>query len=210
MAHPDQQAAARAIVAFLNALGHEPTGDLEQTPALVAQAFCEDLLAGYGVDPAQTLRDGAVELAAEHPGLVVLRDLAVTTVCPHHLLPAHGDATVAYWPTRKVAGFGAIAKMVDACTRRLTFQEQAGRDVASLLVAGLGARGALCHLRLVHGCLVARGARQASAVVESVGLAGSFTRAGADQQLALTALGPAPAAVVRAQTSPDRCEPAGR
>ena len=37
----DRDAAAAAIEAFLRALGHEPTGDLEGTPERVADAWAE-------------------------------------------------------------------------------------------------------------------------------------------------------------------------
>jgi GTP cyclohydrolase I len=188
MSPPDEQGAERAIDSFLRALGHEAEGDLADTPRLVAQAWCRDLLDGYALDPGQELRDGAVDLGSEHPGLVVLRNLTATTMCPHHLLPAHGRATIAYLPRRKVAGFGAIAKALRARTRRLTFQEQAGEDMAALLVEHLDARGAYCQLHLSHGCLVVRGTREADAVVESVALAGTFAEPGPDRDLALTAL----------------------
>lgn len=188
MSAPDEGAAARAIEDFLRALGHEPTGELADTPRLVAAAWSGELLDGYDIDPAEVLRDGAVDLGSEHPGLVVLRNLTATTMCPHHLLPAHGSATVAYLPRRKVAGFGAIAMALRARTRRLTFQEQAGEEMAALLVEHLDARGAYCQLRLSHGCLVARGTREADAVVESVALAGTFAEPGPDRDLALTAL----------------------
>lgn len=173
----------------MRALGHEASGELARTPELVAQAWCEDLLEGYGIDPAEVLRDSSVVVCAERPSLVVLRALPVTTVCPHHLLPATGEATVMYLPERKAAGFGAIVRALHGITRRLTFQEHAGAEVAHLIVEQLQARGALCHLRLVHGCMVARGARVSGASVESLALAGSFTELGPDRELALAALG---------------------
>jgi GTP cyclohydrolase I len=189
MPTPDRTAAAQAIAAFLRALGHEPVGDLAETPALVAQAWCEELLAGYRIDPAGVLRQGAAPCAAADPGLVVLRDLAVTLVCPHHLLPALGQATVIYQPVTLLAGLGAIARALDGLTRRLSFQETAGVEMAALLVEALGARGALCQLRLRHCCLSARGARQSQAWVESIAWAGSFATPGPDRDAALAALG---------------------
>ncbi|MBW2523637.1 MAG: GTP cyclohydrolase I [Deltaproteobacteria bacterium] len=188
MSPPDERAAEQAIEQFLRALGHEASGDMADTPRLVAQSWSRDLLDGYAVDPGEELRQGAVDLGSEHPGLVVLRNLTTTTMCPHHLLPAHGRATIGYLPRSKVAGFGAIAKALRARTRRLTFQEQAGEEMAALLVEHLDARGAFCQLHLMHGCLVARGTREADAVVESIALAGSFTEPGPDRDLALTAL----------------------
>lgn len=184
----DQEAAASAIVAFLKALGKAPEGELAATPALVAEAWCNDLLAGSGEDPAAVLRDGAVPSEpADRTGPVVLRDLAVTLVCPHHLLPAHGHALVAYLPGERVAGFGAVSRAVAAATRRLTLQERATGAIAEALVRGLGARGALCRLELVHTCMLSRGTRD-GARVETVALEGSFSASGSDRDLAMALL----------------------
>ncbi len=194
----DQAAAARAIDDFLRALGRERTGDLAQTGALVAKAWAEELLEGYGVDSARVLREGAVPIGADEPTLVALRDLDVYTMCPHHLLPAHGRGTVMYLPEGRVAGLGAVARALQGRARRLTLQERVSAEMAELLVAELGARGALCQLRLTHTCLLARGARQGSAVIESLGLAGSFAQPGPDRDMALAALGASPASSVDA------------
>ena len=184
----DRKAAARAIEDFLRALGHAPEGDLAGTGQRVADAWADDLLAGEPVDAAALLSDGAVACEGSGGGLVLLRDIAVATMCPHHLLPAIGSANVAYLPGRRIAGLGRIAHVVDVLSRRLTLQEHIGTAVADLLVDELGAVGALCHLRLTHTCLVARGERQAGALVETIALAGSFTEPGPDRELALTTL----------------------
>ncbi|MFO0754865.1 MAG: GTP cyclohydrolase I [Byssovorax sp.] len=196
-----REAAARAIEDFLRALGHEPEGDLEGTGERVADAWVDDLLEGEAIDAAALLREGAIatSTASAHPiahanaGLVVLRDLAVATMCPHHLLPAHGLCTLAYLPGDKIAGLGTLAHVVDALSRRLTLQEHIGDNVVRLLVTELGARGALCRLTLTHTCLIARGERKTSALVETLAVAGTFAHPGPDRDLALAALSARPA-----------------
>lgn len=185
----DRGAAAKAIDAFLRALGHEPIGELAATGERVAEAWASELLQGEGVDAGVLLRAGSIERDPSTPaGLVVVRQIDVATVCPHHLLPAQGTALVAYLPGARLAGLGAVASVVDALSRRLTLQERIGDAVAEHLVRDLGARGALCKLSLTHTCLRLRGERKASSVVETLALAGSFATAGADRELALTAL----------------------
>lgn len=184
----DRQAAARAIDDFLRALGHEPVGDLAGTGERVADAWADDLLEGEPIDAAAVLREGSIALADSDGGLVVIRDIAVTTMCPHHLLPAHGDALVAYLPGDRLAGIGTIAHVVDVLSRRLTLQERIGARVVELLATELGARGALCRVSLTHTCLVARGERKANAVVETVATSGTFGDAGPDRDLALSVL----------------------
>lgn len=185
----DRKAAARAIDDFLRALGKDVAGELEGTGQRVADAWIDDLLEGEAIDAAAVLRDGSFDWAPRDDGLVVLRDLAVTTVCPHHLLPAYGHGMVAYLPGRRVAGIGTIAHVVDALSRRLTLQERIGAEVVDLLVSVIGARGALCRLTLTHTCLIARGERKSGARVETVATAGTFAEPGPDRDLAFTALG---------------------
>ena len=185
----DREAAARAIEDFLRALGHEPEGDLAGTGERVADAWADDLLEGEAIDAAAVLREGSIAIDADGAGLVVVRDLAVTTMCPHHLLPAMGTGLVAYMPGDRVAGIGTIAHVLDALSRRLTLQERIGADVAAMLVRELGARGALCKLALTHSCLSARGERKSGAIVETLAVAGSFATASPDRDLALAAIG---------------------
>src|SRR5882672_3036698 len=105
----DRKAAARAIEDFLRALGHEPTGDLAGTGERVADAWADDLLEGDAIDAGALLREGAMDAEDGEAGLVVVRDIAVATMCPHHLLPALGSALVAYLPGPRIAGIGTIA-----------------------------------------------------------------------------------------------------
>lgn len=170
----DRRAAEAAIWAFLEALGHDPDSveELRETPARVAEAYANDLLSGEQVDIAAAVT--AESAPADSEGLVVVRDIAITTLCPHHLLPASGRATVAYLPGGRLLGIGAVARLVDASARRLTLQEQIGDRVVAALMEHAAARGAWCRLELVHSCMVARGVRQAGAAVVTVASAGAL------------------------------------
>jgi GTP cyclohydrolase I len=172
----DRQKAERAIAAFLEALGHDPTSnpELARTPALVTEAFERDLLAGYAIDVPALLAAESGKAESDAPrGLVVVRDIQVATLCPHHLLPGLGVATVAYLPGGRLVGIGAIARTVEAFSRRLILQEAIGDKVVRALVDHAGARGAYCRLELSHACLSARGARQSSATVVTIARGGA-------------------------------------
>ena len=160
----DRARAERAVREFLLALGRDPDGEAELsgTPARVVEAYANELLTGYAVDVAALLTDGEALVEASLSGFIALRGIAVSTICPHHLLLSHGTATVAYRPGKRLFGLGTLAKLVSAYARRLSLQETIGEQVVEALVEHGGARGAFCEVRLVHGCLVARGAKQSS------------------------------------------------
>ncbi|MCU0683215.1 MAG: GTP cyclohydrolase I [Polyangiaceae bacterium] len=178
----NRDAAARAIDDFLRALGRDPAVEpvLEGTGRRVADAWADEILEGYRVDVGAFLR---AESAPIGPGtaasLVVLRDSETSLMCPHHLMPAHGLATVAYVPGARLVGIGALARLVDAYARRLLLQEDVGASVVRELGEAIGAEGALCHLRLRHACLSCRGERKRAWVetthaVGALGPGGSF------------------------------------
>jgi GTP cyclohydrolase I len=169
----DRERAARAIEEFLRALGHEPADhdDLRETGARVAEAWCNDLLAGEEIDPGALLRAESFAAPAGGSGVVMLRDLEVATMCPHHLMPALGLAQIAYVPGERVAGLGTLARALDALAQRMTLQEHLGQFFVDAVMEALGARGAACALRLRHACLSARG-RRSNAWVETLSSAG--------------------------------------
>lgn len=186
MPGPDRRAAARAIEDFLRAIGRDPAQEpaLEGTGARVADAYIDELCDGYAVDVAALIAASAIDGSTD---VVVVREIATTTMCPHHLLPASGVARVAFAPGSRLVGVGTIVKLVDAFAHRLTLQETIGDEVARALVEHLGARWAACRLEMTHACLVARGERRHGARVETVALAGAIDDA--TRSIAYRALG---------------------
>lgn len=168
----DQSRAAAAIEEFLRALGHDPQDDpeLAATGHRVAEAFGDELLAGYAMDPAEILQDTCA--SDGRGGLVVLRDIATTAICPHHLLPATGVVHVAYRPKAKLIGLGALDRLVQCYARRLTLQEDLTQHIADALVEHLGAAAAGCVANLHQSCVSARGPKQSHARTLTMATAG--------------------------------------
>ena len=124
----------------MRAIGRDPAHEpaLDGTGARVADAYIDELCDGYAVHVGALLAESAIEGLTD---IVLLRDLAVTTMCPHHLLPASGVARVAFAPRAKLVGIGTVVKLVDAFAHRLTLQETIGDEVTRALVEHLGGSG---------------------------------------------------------------------
>jgi GTP cyclohydrolase I len=167
----DREAAARAIEAFLRALGRDPEREpeLAGTAERVALAWADELLEGYGTDVDALLSQNVFAGTSE---LVVVRDIPVATTCPHHLMPSAGLATVAFAPEEHLVGVGTVARVVDAFARRLAMQEQIGERVVAALQKHLAPRWAACRIVLAHACMTARGERAHGSRVETLALAG--------------------------------------
>jgi GTP cyclohydrolase IA len=149
---PRRAALAEAVRALLRAcdldLDH---GDLVDTPERVARLWATLVLSGYDADPAVILGDPV--LGEGDTELVVVRDIPCHGMCPHHLMPWVGRATVAYLPRAKLVGFGRLSELVHCFTRRLTLQERVCNDIADALIDHLDARGSACVITGQHNCL---------------------------------------------------------
>jgi len=161
---PSRASAEEAVARFLDALGLpgevRDAADLADTPRRVAEAWLEDLVDGYGRDPAAVLAGG---LPSAGRDLVAVTGIDYHSICPHHLLPSRGVAHVAYVPGGRVVGFGQIVKLVDALAHRLVLEEDLARDIAEALVRHVGARGAACVLEAEQLCMTVRGEKRARA-----------------------------------------------
>jgi GTP cyclohydrolase I len=180
----NREAAARAIDAFLRALGRDPAHEpeLAGTGERVAQTYAEELLAGYAVDVDELL---AQSVFAGSQEIVVVRDVPVVTTCPHHLMPSTGTATVGFAPDEHLVGIGTVARLVDAFARRLMLQEHIGERVVAALQKHLAPRWAGCRITLSHACMTARGERAHGSRVETVALSGGDV----DEAVLFAALG---------------------
>lgn len=175
----DRARAERAVREFLLAFGRdtELEPELRGTAARVVEAYADELLCGYDVNIEELLSEGEAVSENEVSGCIALSGIAVSTVCPHHLLLSNGTASVVYRPGTRLFGLGTLAALVNAYARRLSLQESIGENVVQALVEHGGARAAYCEIRLVHGCLVARGSRQAGTQLTTTARRGAIDAA---------------------------------
>lgn len=146
---PKNAALDQAIRDFLTALGQPVTGELAETPERVTDLWQNHLLKGYRFDFANFASRTS---PTDSTSPVVLTDIGVHLVCPHHLTIAFGKAHLAYQPNGKIAGLGALSDLVGGCTARLVLQEDATNHVANALVESIGATAAVVLLDATHPC----------------------------------------------------------
>jgi len=164
-----------AVAEILSAIGEDPArAGLESTPQRVAEAYRE-FFAGLAVDPLDHLAE-TVELGKDELGeLVLLRDIEFRSICEHHLLPFVGRAHVAYVPGNRVVGLGRLPRVVDTLASRPQLQERLTEEIANALQEGLDPRGVLVVIDAVHGCVSARGVRQAKSSTVTMASRGTLS-----------------------------------
>ena len=167
------EAAVAEIIAAIGEDAQRP--GLLTTPQRVAESYAE-FFAGVGVDPLPLLRDElATQDAPEKRGeIVVLRDIALRSICEHHLLPFTGVAHVAYLPAEKLVGLGSVVRAVETLASRPQLQERLGDDIVAALNEALTPLGALVVIDARHGCVGARGPRQAESTTVTVAASGAL------------------------------------
>ncbi|HVM66198.1 MAG TPA: GTP cyclohydrolase I FolE, partial [Acidimicrobiales bacterium] len=151
----DLARAEAAVRELLAAVGEDPDRDgLRRTPARVAAMYAE-VLSGLHDDPARYLD---VTFDAQHDEMIMERNIAIQSLCEHHLLPFMGCAHVAYipGPDGRITGLSKLARLVDAFSRRPQVQERLTTQIADTLQEVLQPRGVLVVVEAEHLCMSMR------------------------------------------------------
>jgi len=163
----------QAVREILIAVGEDPDRDgLVHTPARVARAYAE-LFAGLRLDPAQVL---TTAFEADHEEMVLVRDISLTSLCEHHLLPFYGSAHVGYIPgdDGRITGLSKLARLVEVYARRPQVQERLTSQIADTLMKVLSPRGVIVVVDAEHMCMAMRGVRKPGARTVTSAVRGLF------------------------------------
>ena len=151
-----------AVRELLLGIGEDVDRDgLRDTPARVARMYAE-VFAGLHAD----LDELPLPVFDEHHDeLVIVKDIAVSSFCEHHLVPWSGIAAVGYLPGPRgqITGLSKLARLVDHFAQRPSVQERLTAQVADALVARLGPRGVIVVVEAEHLCMTIRGVRKPGA-----------------------------------------------
>lgn len=169
----DRARIEKAVREILLAIGEDPDRDgLQGTPGRVADMYAE-VFAGLDHDPAEHL---SVTFAANHDEMVMVRDIALVSICEHHLIPFIGKAHVAYIPSDdgRLTGLSKLARLVDGYAHRPQVQERLTAQVADTLERVLCPRGVLVVVEAEHLCMSMRGVRKPGATTVTSAVRGLF------------------------------------
>lgn len=169
----DTEKIERAVREILEAIGEDPDRDgLVRTPARIAHMY-EEIFAGIHEDPSHHL---TVTFEANHDEMVMVRDIAVTSVCEHHLVPFAGRAHVAYIPGKdgRITGLSKIARLVDGFAKRPQVQERLTTQIADALVDTLDPAGVLVMIEAEHFCMSMRGVKKPGSLTITSAVRGMF------------------------------------
>ena len=163
-----------AVREILEAIGEDPDRDgLQRTPERIARMYVDEIFTGLNENPARHL---TVTFEAEHDEMVMVRDIAVHSVCEHHLVPFAGKAHVAYipGPDGRITGLSKIARLVDGYAKRPQVQERLTTQIADALVDVLDPIGVLVLIEAEHFCMSMRGVQKPGSLTVTSAVRGLF------------------------------------
>ena len=145
--------------------------ETKDTPRRVAKMWIEQLTDGERRNPDDIIRKLSRTRSRE---TIVVRNIEVHSVCPHHLLPYELKAHVAFVPDGYTAGFSRIADYVEARAHRLVLLEELARDIVDGLHERLKAKGVAVLLESRHGCMVFQGTPRRATTVDAFAFRGHY------------------------------------
>jgi len=185
----DIERVERAVREILVAIGEDPDRDgLLRTPHRVAEMYAE-ICSGLHEDPSRHL---IVTFEANHDEMVLVRDIALYSMCEHHLAPFHGRAHVAYIPGEdgRITGLSKLARLVDGFAKRPQVQERLTTQIADAIVEVLQPRGAFVMIEAEHLCMSMRGVRKPGTLTLTSAVRGLFKDNAATRAEVMALLGP--------------------
>lgn len=183
----DRDRAERAVAELLDALGVDRhTEALRDTPRRVASAFSE-LLRPEPFQATTFPNDRGYD------ELVIVSDIAFSSLCEHHLLPFVGVAHIGYLPADRIVGLSKLPRLVEHRARRLQVQERLTGEIADWLERTLRPRGVGVVIEATHMCMSLRGVRQPRALTTTSALRGRLREDARTRQEFVELIGRRPA-----------------
>lgn len=168
----DTRKIADGVRLILEGIGEDPDRDgLKRTPERVAEFYAE-LTEGMWIDPVEHI----VPLPGDsHDEMVLVKDIAIASVCEHHLAPFTGKCHIAYIPKNgRIIGLSKLARIAEVFARRLQVQERLTQEIAQTLFDTLKPVGVMVVIEAEHTCMTLRGVKKPGAVTITSAVLGGF------------------------------------
>src|SRR5213594_3396720 len=165
---------AQGVRMILEGIGEDPNREgLRDTPQRVAEMYAE-LTAGMREDPRQHI----VPLSGnKHDEMVIVKDIAIASLCEHHLAPFVGKCHIAYIPKNgNIVGVSKLARLAETFARRLQLQERLTSEIANTLFDLLQPLGVMVVVEAEHTCMTLRGVKKSGAMTVTSAVLGGFRK----------------------------------
>ncbi|KAJ3574537.1 hypothetical protein NP233_g1707 [Leucocoprinus birnbaumii] len=163
---------ASAVRTILECIGEDPDREgLMRTPERYAQAIMW-MTRGYEERLVDVINDAI--FAEDHDEMVLVRDIDISSLCEHHLVPFTGKIAIAYIPDKLVLGISKLARIAETFSRRLQVQERLTKQIAIAVQEAIKPRGVAVVMEATHLCMTMRGVQKPGAITTTSCMLGCF------------------------------------
>ena len=144
---------------------------LKNTPHRIAKMFVNETCRGlYDKAPKITVFDNQWK----YDWMVLVKDIAVKSLCEHHFQPFIGICHIAYIPWQKIIWLSKFSRIVDWFARRPQVQEKLTSQVYEYLKEKLWTEDIAVYMKAEHLCMKIRGVNEHKSETITSKLWGSF------------------------------------
>ncbi|CAG9942282.1 unnamed protein product [Clonostachys rosea f. rosea IK726] len=149
-----------AVRTLLECIGEDTKREgLKDTPSRYAKALLF-LTKGYQSNVNEVI-NGAL-FHGGHNQMIIVKNIDISSLCEHHLVPFTGKIHIGYIPSKMVIGLSKIARIAEIFSRRLQIQERLTEEVAQAIMDILTPQGVAVVMESSHMCMVIRGVEKTS------------------------------------------------
>ena len=169
----EKEDAEEAVRTLIKWIGDDPEREgLIDTPKRVIKSFQEHF-AGYFQDPEEILLK-TFEQTEGYDDMVILKTIDFESHCEHHMLPIIGQASIAYFPNKRIVGISKLARIVNLYAKRLQTQEVMTSQIINSIEKFLKPLGSAILIEADHHCMKTRGVHKKDTSMSTIQFRGCF------------------------------------
>ncbi|CAH0044346.1 unnamed protein product [Clonostachys solani] len=163
-----------AVRTLLECIGEDTEREgLKDTPSRYAKALLF-LTKGYRLNVNEVV-NGAL-FHGGHDQMIIVKNVDISSLCEHHLVPFIGKMHIGYIPSKMVIGLSKISRIAEIFSRRLQIQERLTEEVAQAIMEILKPQGVAVVMESSHMCMVIRGVEKTGSTTLTRCMRGCFQR----------------------------------